>query len=122
MAGRSQSTFRDKENEPHPHSILTALRQSFALQLRVPSQVSTRSGPKPESSADPEANAKETRLITCHHLQQKKIQADHQLLLAGGHGSCESSSCFLNDIYKHHGFESMSFEFLLEYHQESPPT
>jgi hypothetical protein len=72
MAGRSQSTFRDKENEPHPHSILTALRQSFALQLRVPSQVSTRSGPKPESSADPEANAKETKLITCYHLQQKK--------------------------------------------------
>jgi hypothetical protein len=68
MAGRSQSTFRDKEHEPHPHSILTAL---FALQLRVPSQVSTRSGPEPESSAGPEANAKGTRPSRDYYLQQK---------------------------------------------------
>jgi hypothetical protein len=28
--------------------------------------------------------------------------------------SCESSTFFSSDIYKHHGYESMSSEFLLE--------
>jgi hypothetical protein len=37
MAGRSQSTFRDKEHEPHPHSILTALfAHSFESPVKFP--------------------------------------------------------------------------------------